>query len=203
MLFDFLQQVSNVIAPSLLWHMPRSEQAVYLTFDDGPTKEATEFVLDLLKSNNAKASFFCIGANVNRYPELYKRILSEGHRVGNHTMNHRNGWKSGYADYLHEVNKCRTCVDSNLFRPPYGKLGLRQYWELRKTYRIVMWDVLSRDFESSITPMQCMQRVEKRIEPGSLLVFHDSERCFPLLQEVLPSIIELIKRQGLAMKPIL
>jgi len=163
--------------PSLVWEMPTQEPTLYITFDDGPTKGVTDALLDLLKAHQAKATFFCIGKNVQKNPELFQRILNEGHRVGNHTFSHLNGWKSTNMSYLKDVEKCRSLFESSYFRPPYGRLKPAQIASLKKRYKIIMWSALSMDYHPSVSKEKCYQNSTAKISSGDILVFHDSEKA--------------------------
>jgi peptidoglycan/xylan/chitin deacetylase (PgdA/CDA1 family) len=183
------------------WSIPTKEKTLYLTFDDGPHPEATPFVLSELKKFDALATFFCIGKNVLAYPDIYKRILDEGHAVGNHTQNHLNGWKTPNDVYMKDIAEAANYIDSNLFRPPYGRITLFQAKNLPaamkgKKSKIIMWDVLSADFDESISNEQSMQIVIFRSSPGSIIVFHDSEKAFQKLNYVLPRILHHFSNQG-------
>ncbi|MFM6995266.1 MAG: polysaccharide deacetylase family protein [Sediminibacterium sp.] len=173
--------------------MPTKEKVLYLSFDDGPHPEATPFVLEQLAIFNAKASFFCIGKNVQLYPVIYDAILDMKHTVGNHTQNHLNGWKNTTAAYLDEIQAAQKTINSNLFRPPYGKIRFEQIKALRKRkklpQKIVMWDVLSGDFDTSITGEKCAQNVIKHAGPGSIIVFHDSAKAMDRLRIALPKVL--------------
>lgn len=174
---------------------------MYLTFDDGPHPTVTSFVLDELKKHNANATFFCIGKNVITYPEIYKRILDEGHIVGNHTHNHLNGWKNKSRVYLSDVNKASGYIDSSLFRPPYGKIKISQSRKLpsamKKTNtKIVMWDVLSGDFDLGISPQHCADNVLRYARPGSIIVFHDSSKAYPRIKHALPETLKFFGEKG-------
>ena len=163
--------------------MPATEKNIYLTFDDGPHPVATPFVLDELKKYTAKATFFCIGKNVIEHPAIYKRIIDEGHGVGNHTHNHLNGWKTNTNEYLNDVMIASKLFKSNLFRPPYGKLRSIQAKRIAdaiadKSAKIVMWDVLSGDFDETLSKEQCLKNVIDNTVEGSIIVFHDSEKAF-------------------------
>lgn len=182
--------------PSLTWKLPGDNNEIYLTFDDGPHPTVTPFVLDLLKQYQVKATFFCIGKNVRKYPDLYRRILDEGHRVGNHTMAHVNGWKTGDAIYLNDVIIARQFIDSKLFRPPYGRISRFQIDQLLPVFDIIMWDVISGDFDRNINGDKCLQNVTLNTTPGSIVVFHDSEKAFPRLEYALPRALEFFKEKG-------
>jgi peptidoglycan-N-acetylglucosamine deacetylase len=182
--------------PSLIWHKSREEKSVYLTFDDGPIPVVTPFVLNTLKSFNAKATFFCIGDNVAKHPDIYEQVLADGHSVGNHTYNHLKGWNTPDGIYLENVAQCAGLVKSALFRPPYGRATRSQYAVLNTQYSIIMWDVLSGDFDASITPDKCLQNVVRNARNGSIIVFHDSLKAFPHLKSVLPQALKHLAAQG-------
>jgi len=187
--------------PSLTWEKPTDKKILYLTFDDGPHPTATTFVLDELKKYNAKATFFCIGKNVVNYPDIYKRILDEGHTIGNHTQNHLNGWKSANAAYMNDIAEAAKYIDADLFRPPYGRITSFQAKHLRSAMRgrnakVVMWDVLSADFDTSITAEKCVENVVFNSRPGSIVVFHDSEKAFLKIQHIIPKILMFFSEKG-------
>jgi len=182
--------------PSLIWHKSREEKSVYLTFDDGPIPVVTPFVLNTLKTFNAKATFFCIGDNAAKYPEIYQQVLNEGHSVGNHTFNHLKGWNTNKEAYLGNVAKCAELVKSSLFRPPYGRATRSQYSTLINNYSVIMWDVLSGDFDLKITPEKCIENVISNTRNGSIIVFHDSLKAFPRLETALPSVLEHLTSEG-------
>ena len=185
--------------PSCLWNYPSAGgKKIYLSFDDGPHPVATPFVLDQLKKFNAKASFFCIGKNVLQEPDIYKQILLEGHRVGNHTFNHLNGWKTDNGLYLKNVEQARELIDSDLFRPPYGRMSAFQIRNMiqKLQYKIVMWDVLSGDFDPAVDGRQAAERVISCSRPGSIVIFHDSTKAFRVLQEALPLVLAYFSGEG-------
>jgi peptidoglycan/xylan/chitin deacetylase (PgdA/CDA1 family) len=186
------------IYPSLEWMGSAAGKTIYLTFDDGPHPIATPFVIDVLKQYRVSATFFCIGKNVQRYPQIYQRILAEGHQTGNHTQDHRNGWKTSKEDYLENIFTATQYIDASLFRPPYGRITRAQIKAVQQqfAYRIIMWDVLSGDFDTNITPDQCWQNVKAAVRPGSIIVFHDSEKAWPRMQVALPKTIEYFLQQG-------
>jgi peptidoglycan-N-acetylglucosamine deacetylase len=188
--------------PNYVWDIP-SHDSVYLTFDDGPTLEVTEWVLELLKKYNIKATFFCIGENIQKHPEIFQKLIVEGHSVGNHTFNHHNGWQTQDAIYLENVTYCQSTISNlqsqicNLFRPPYGKITTSQSRKLRKLgYKIIMWDVLSADFDTTISKEKCLQNLIENIQPGSIVVFHDSAKAFANLEYVLPKVLEFVKSKN-------
>lgn len=193
----------KTIFPNYVWEVPNHENKVYLTFDDGPTPEITEWTLAQLKLHNAKATFFCIGDNVRKFPEIFQKVINEGHSVGNHTFNHLNGWKTNTEEYisntkLYETEHCTlTTEHCNLFRPPYGKIKPSQSKILRKQgYKIIMWDVISYDFDASITPKKCLENVLKNVQSGSIIVFHDSKKAFQNLEFVLPRTLQFLNEKG-------
>ncbi|HEY0579339.1 MAG TPA: polysaccharide deacetylase family protein [Candidatus Nitrosocosmicus sp.] len=181
--------------PSYIWSIPSSDKVVYLTFDDGPHPEITPWVVNELKKYNALATFFCIGKNVEQYREIFNLLLKEGHTVGNHTFNHLNGWKTENEIYVKDVIMAKELIDSTIFRPPYGKLKVIQSKKIKeilseKDSRIIMWDVLSGDFDKNFTPEQCYQNVINNVSNGSIIVFHDSEKAFANLHQTLPRILK-------------
>lgn len=184
---------------SLTWHKSHAEKAIYLTFDDGPIPDVTEFVLKTLKDQDVKATFFCIGDNIRKHPQLFQRLLDEGHKVGNHTYNHLKGWKTDDKIYLENFEQCQQLTASQLFRPPYGRIKKSQIREIRRRYpdmNIIMWDVLSGDFDLGLSPESCYQNVSKYVENGSIIVFHDSLKAFERLQYALPRVIAELKAKG-------
>jgi peptidoglycan-N-acetylglucosamine deacetylase len=196
--------VSKLFGDSI-WSMPETEKAIYLTFDDGPHPVITPFVLDELGKFDAKATFFCIGKNVAEHPGIYKRILEQGHAVGNHTHNHLNGWKTPNAKYLQNILEARNFIDSSLFRPPYGRITTQQkkfLQHLNEPFKIVMWSVLSGDFDINITPEKCLDNVLKNTKSGSVIVFHDSEKAFERLQYTLPAVLKYFSEKGFCFEKI-
>ncbi len=192
--------------PSCLWNYPLvpGEKKIFLSFDDGPHPQATPFVLDQLKKYNARASFFCIGKNVVEETAIYKRILMEGHRVGNHTYNHLNGWKTDNKIYFENIEKARTLIDSDLFRPPYGRVTAFQIRNLKEKlkYKIVMWDVLSGDFDPAVSGEAAAERVIRKSRSGSIVVFHDSTKAYQVLLVALPMVLAYFSGQGYSFETI-
>lgn len=193
--------------PEYVWSMPAKDNAVYLTFDDGPHPTITPWVLDELKKYGALATFFCIGKNVAAYPHVYERIIAAGHSVGNHTNQHPNGWKTKPDIYLKDVAEAAGHIQTNLFRPPYGRIKKKQAAGLAKAMNIsapsiIMWDVLSADFDASISPDECLKNVMDYNEPGSIIVFHDSEKAEKNLKYTLPKVLQLLREKGSLFKNI-
>ncbi len=185
--------------PACIWEMPQDVQAVYLTFDDGPHPVATPFVLDTLGAYGMKATFFCIGQNILKYPDLYQRILDEGHSVGNHTHRHLSGWSTSDADYLKDIGTAGRLISSDLFRPPYGRITFSQLRKLGSgatPMRTVMWSVLSGDFDTGISPEKCLRNVIDNMKAGSIVTFHESEKSLPRMIKILSSVLDELKRQG-------
>lgn len=185
---------------SYTWRIPTTEKAVYLSFDDGPHPIITPWVLDQLKQYQARASFFCVGNNVEQYPQIYQSILEQGHAVGNHTYHHMNGWKVSVSDYLEDIARAATLIKSDLFRPPYGRIRSKQAAQIKTVIganaQIIMWDVLSADFDKTISKEACLDNVLSHLEAGSIIVFHDSEKAFPHLEYVLPKVLAHLQQEG-------
>jgi peptidoglycan/xylan/chitin deacetylase (PgdA/CDA1 family) len=193
----------KVLFPKWTWDIPNTKKVVYLTFDDGPTPEVTQWVLEELNKHHFKATFFCIGDNIGKYPEIFKKIISEGHAIGNHTFNHLNGWKTSTQNYIDNTQLCQELIDNNgntnskIFRPPYGKIKTAQSRALLKMgYKIVMWDVLSADFDGNITNQKCVNNVIMNLQPGSIIVFHDSVKAFEKLKYALPATLQYLQHNN-------
>lgn len=181
---------------NLIWKRD-SKDKVYLTFDDGPHDTATTFVLEELQKYNAKATFFCIGQNVMALPKVYEQIIKDGHKIGNHTHSHPNGWKMSTKKYLQNIKNAQHYIESNLFRPPYGRIRRRQAQEIKKLgFQIILWDVLSGDFDTHISPQKCWENIEQNIEPGSIVVFHDSSKAWERMEYALPRTLALCQEKG-------
>ena len=189
--------------PGLTWHMGRAGNEVFLTFDDGPVPEMTPEILELLRTNNVPATFFCVGDNVRKHPGILKEVVGEGHAVGNHTFHHISGWSVSSDSYCEEVAACDSILGDNgiqtsLFRPPYGKISKSQARRLLKDGRkIIMWDVLTADFDRSLSWSQCLERTTKHIRPGSIIVLHDNPKARERTIALLPRLIEYIKAENL------
>lgn len=181
---------------SLVWNIQTKDPLLFLTFDDGPIPEITPWVLDTLEAYGAKATFFCVGDNVRKHPEIYQSLLDRGHAVGNHTCHHLNGWKTANDKYYSDIEECRTLVSSDLFRPPYGRLTPSQMRRLKRQYRLVMWDVLSKDYDLKISNEACLENVTGHARRGSIVVFHDSLKAKSRLEFALPRVLEYYSKKG-------
>lgn len=191
----------RALYPNFVWRKPSDEKKIYLTFDDGPIPEVTEFVLETLEKYQAKATFFCIGDNISKNPNIFQKILNNGHAVGNHTFNHLRGWTTEDVTYLENVVKCQTEIQknehhTNLFRPPYGRIKRRQANVLLSDYEIVMWDVLSGDFSQNLSLETVLKKTIKHTEAGSIVLFHDSIKANERMSYALPRFLEHFSTQG-------
>ena len=195
-----------IFPQKLIWDLPVSvAPVVYITFDDGPHPAITPFVLELLAKYNAKATFFCVGNNVTKFPATYNQILIDGHATANHTYNHLNGWKTDDESYINNIEKAGEHIKSRLFRPPYGKIKrsqARRLWQLHPDWKVIMWDVLSADFDKNISPQQCLDNVIKNVKPGSIILFHDSEKALDRMSFSLPKVLEYCQSKGWKMETI-
>lgn len=203
----YLVKTPSILKPlanDLNWEVKTDQKEVFLTFDDGPIPEVTEWVLDTLDAFGAKATFFCIGKNVAENPEIYRRILKKGHSVGNHTFSHAEGWKSSQISYLREFLRCEALVDSSLFRPPYGRIKREQARAISHRSDIVMWDVLSADFDPKNSGEDCLNNCLRHCKKGSIVVFHDSKKAAERMMYALPRFLEVFTEKGYsfpALKP--
>jgi len=204
-------RIIQQIFKNYTWRFSSDKKEIYLTFDDGPTPIITEFVLSELKKHNAKSTFFCIGKNIKKHPEVFKKIISEKHTIGNHTQNHLNGWKHKKNNYLENVLEVEKTLkvsnfeplNLNLFRPPYGKIKRSQTKKLRSLgFKIILWDVLSADFDTSISKKKCLENVLKNTTNGSIIVFHDSVKASEKLTYVLPKVLKYYTEKGFVFKAI-
>jgi peptidoglycan/xylan/chitin deacetylase (PgdA/CDA1 family) len=193
----------KLLFSNYVWSLPNNENKVYLTFDDGPTPEITEWTLAQLKKYNAKATFFCIGDNIRKYPEIFQKVVAGEHSVGNHTFNHLNGWKTSTQNYIensrsYEIEHSKLNPQNpKLFRPPYGKIKPSQSKGLRKLgYKIIMWEVLSEDFDNNVSPEKCLENVLENVTSGSIIVFHDSKKAYDNLEYALPRTLKFLKEKG-------
>lgn len=188
--------ISKLIYPKLVWEIPTMKKELYITFDDGPTPGITEQTLDLLDDYQAKATFFLIGDKASRYPELVEEIKSRGHETGNHTHHHLKGWGTADEVYFKDIERANSLLETKLFRPPYGKISRSQIAELSETYHIIMWTVLSADFDNSITPEKCAQNVIENADKGSIIIFHDSEKAKERMLYALPETLNHFSQRG-------
>lgn len=206
LLFSRTPKLLTTLYPECLWKVDTKKKVLYLTFDDGPIPEITPFVLDELKKYKAKATFFCIGRNIEANPELFKRIQTEGHSIGNHTYNHLSGWKHVNKKYFTDIGDCQEVLDRlnpksgirnpTLFRPPYGKLKPSQYKALKDRYRIVMWDILTMDYSPQISKQRVLNNVMKYATEGSIIVFHDSLKAKAKVEYALPKVLQHFSDKG-------
>jgi peptidoglycan-N-acetylglucosamine deacetylase len=195
--------------PNLVWELPAKEKTIYLTFDDGPTPEITEWTLDILKQFDAKATFFCIGKNVEEHPEIFNKIITDGHAIGNHTYNHLKGWKTKTDDYVNSVLRTQKVLFNQkskrvcLFRPPYGQIKPKQIQELSQLgFKIIMWSVLSIDYDIAVPKEKCLKNVIDNTSPGDIVVFHDSIKASKNMQYALPKVLEYFSNKGYVFKRI-
>lgn len=190
----------KVIYPNIVWNKHSKEKVLYLTFDDGPTPEITERVLDTLDMYQAKATFFCLGRNVERHPGVYDEILKRQHAVGNHTYSHLKGWKTKNQEYYRDIELAGQIIDSKLFRPPYGQIKRSQIRHLKNKYEITMWDVMSHDYEQRVSKERSLNAVLKYTKSGSIIVFHDSVKAYEKLSFILPALLEEFSSNGFTFK---
>lgn len=192
--------ILNYIYPKAIWRKEKEKNNIYLTFDDGPIPEITPWILDCLKEYQVKATFFCVGENIKKHPEIFDRILAEGHAVGNHTYNHLRGWDSEDQIYFQNIEKCEKLTNSRLFRPPYGRAKKSQMKVLAQDYKIIMWDVLTGDYDPKISPEQCYKNCINYTRNGSIIVFHDNIKAINNVKYALPKSIEQLLRKGYRFK---
>lgn len=184
------------LLPKLVWRIPTTEKKVWLTFDDGPNPKISTFILDLLKEHNIKATFFCVGKNIEKYPEIFAKIKAHGHSIGNHSYSHLNGFKTCSEKYVNDIERCQKLMpETKLFRPPFGKIYPWQIRKLNRQYKIIMWDVMSWDFNKNTSPESCLNNVVNNVETGSIILFHDNKKSFANLQFTLPKIISVLKEK--------
>lgn len=188
------------IYPKALWRMDENDHSVYLTFDDGPIPESTPYLLKILRDFDVKATFFVVGDNVRKYPDLYQQILDEGHKVGNHTFNHIGSARHSIREYERNVHKCEELVHSDLFRPPHGWMRPTQYQRFKNKYRIVMWDLVTRDYSHLLSAYDVVRNVKTYARNGSIITFHDSLKSIDKLYFALPASLRFLKSQGYEFK---
>ena len=196
MLFNTPYWLRLLGGKGLRWEMPAGNKDLYLTFDDGPNPDTTPIILDMLEKHGAKATFFCVGKNVVKHPDTYQMITEAGHAVGNHAYNHLKGWETETGKYVENVNKCSKVVNSTLFRPPYGKMKRSQQKVLRNHYDIIMWTVLSQDYDDTVDQLVCLEKTWKYTRPGAIVVFHDSLKTISKLEYVLPEYLSRARESG-------
>lgn len=187
---------SRLLPSDLVWQVKTDEKVIYLTFDDGPVPDVTSQILDILDKYGALATFFCVGDNVKKYPELYRMIRQKGHQTGNHSQHHLKGIGTGFNQYLEDIRKANIYIDSRLFRPPYGMMTWRQAKALSAEFTVVMWTVLTRDFDTRISPEKCLRIALEGIKPGAIIVFHDSLKASKKVLYALPRLLEYLNREG-------
>ena len=201
----YLTKTPNIVKPlsrDLIWNLNPRFPTLYLTFDDGPVAGVTDWVLKILEEYKAKATFFCVGDNVKKNPVLFKQIVDQGHSVANHSYNHLSGWKTSNYTYYKNVLQANELIKSKLFRPPYGRITRQQVKGLKKRYKIIMWDVLSGDFDTNLKPETCINNVISASKSGSIIVFHDSEKSKINLMETLPEVLRYYTAEGYIFKNI-
>ena len=187
----------QVIFPFVTWRMKTEKKEVWLTFDDGPEKEVSDWILQTLKKNNVKATFFLNGKDIVRNKIIFKKILNERHVVGNHSFSHLDGWKTTLSNYIQDIEKCQELMtDNKLFRPPYGRFSLHQLFKIKKKYRVILWDIFAFDFKKNISPENIKSNILKNIKPGSIIVLHNNKKSFVNLKLVLEDIIHEIREEG-------
>ena len=203
MYFFKTPRLFQLLYPDALWHGDRKRKKIYLTFDDGPVPGITDYILDVLSALEVKATFFCVGDNIKKYPEVFKRIVNEKHGVGNHTFNHLNGWKVSEDDYLKNIQLCDEVIGNNsqigpikLFRPPYGKIPIRVLKKIRDEYKIIMWDVLSYDFSGKVKAEKCLEKSLRYTENGSIIIFHDSKKSTEKTKLIISQYIQYFKNKN-------
>ncbi|NDW18429.1 polysaccharide deacetylase family protein [Dysgonomonas sp. 216] len=198
MLIEQPPLIYRMMFPGGIWKIKPSdgEKIVYLTFDDGPIPEMTPWVLDVLDKYNIKATFFCVGDNVKKHPDVFKQVIDKGHKVGNHTFNHLQGLRTRTKNYIKNAELASEYIDSYLFRPPHGHIRFRQFFKLRRKYKIILWDVVTRDYSNRMTPDKVFANVKKYVRNGSVIVFHDSLKAQKNIKEALPKSIEWLIEQG-------
>jgi peptidoglycan/xylan/chitin deacetylase (PgdA/CDA1 family) len=190
------EHIGAIVYRDLIWNFHGKENELFLTFDDGPEPDITNWVLSVLKEYDAKATFFCVGNKVEKFPETYNKIINEGHSVGNHTYSHVKGWTTASKEYISNIEKASLFIDSNLFRPPYGRIRPHQIKALKKDYKIIMWDVLSKDYDSEVSNEECLKNVLDYAESGSIVVFHDKLKAQEKLKFVLPKVLKHFSEKG-------
>lgn len=180
----------------LVWNVPTKEREVFITFDDGPSEHTTDQILEYLKQYDAKASFFCVGKNVQFNPKLFQKIIDDGHLIGNHTYDHNNGWQTSKKRYVNSVYRCESIFGTDYFRPPFGKMTIPQIWALKNRFKIVMWSLLSGDFDVNADPDELLQDLKKSVKSGDIIVFHDSAKAKNNVLSILPRFLAFLEENG-------
>ncbi|MEJ6734631.1 MAG: polysaccharide deacetylase family protein [Flavobacteriales bacterium] len=188
--------------PSLHWRFKTNEKVIYLTFDDGPTKELTNWIVDELNKVNAKATFFCLGKNIAEHPKEFDYITNNEHQIGNHSYNHLSGWNTSTEKYSEDVENCQSLINTNLFRPPYGRITLAQINKLKRKYKIIMWDINSWDFDQTKSPLSTFNNLTKKIDKGSIVLLHDNLKSEENLKILLPKILSYYSQKGYVFRAI-
>jgi len=188
--------ILQLFYPNYTWKVNTQQKVVYFTFDDGPHPEITPWVLSELAKYNAKATFFMVGANIEKYPETFEKVIQSGNAIGNHTFNHLNGWKTKDENYFDNINKCKELIESNLFRPPYGRIKSKQAKHILNEFKVIMWDRLSRDYDINLNIEESLKAMKKLPSNGSIFVFHDSEKAFKNLKILLPELLNFYSLNG-------
>jgi peptidoglycan/xylan/chitin deacetylase (PgdA/CDA1 family) len=189
-----MPKILQKIFPSLVWKCLTNEKKVWLTFDDGPNPKVTDYILKVLKKNNIKATFFCVGNKIEKYPDIINKIKQEGHIIGNHSYSHINGFKTSTKKYIKDISKCQELIpNTKIFRPPFGKITPIQISKLKQDFKIIMWDVMAYDFRDSLTKEECLLNVTDNVESGSIIVLHDNLKSFEKIKYILPKIIDKLK----------
>tara|TARA_B100001758_G_scaffold246820_1_gene262862 strand:+ start:4438 stop:5049 length:612 start_codon:yes stop_codon:yes gene_type:complete len=187
----------NILFPSLIWRKESSQKNIWLTFDDGPTPKVTSFILKILKTENVKATFFLVGKEIEKYPDLFNKIIKDGHMIGNHSYSHKSGWSCNNFTYYHDIEKCQKLMpENNIFRPPFGRISPLQIKKIKKDYKIILWDVLSWDFLLNIKSDKVKQNVLQNTQAGSIIVFHNNQKSFKNLKPILQETIQKLKKKG-------
>ena len=184
------------LSRNLIWEVKTNKKEIFLTFDDGPHPEITPQVIKILNEFGVKATFFCVGENVKKFPDTYKQIIESGHKTGNHSYNHLNGWKTSNHEYYNNIELASNLIKSNLFRPPYGRIALSQIKPLSKKYKIIMWTVLTYDFDNRVAKQQCFRNSISSTKPGSIVLFHDSEKAVDNMIYALPLFVKYFLDKG-------
>lgn len=189
-------KIFHHLFPQLLWKVKVTSKIIYLTFDDGPHPEITPKVLNILADYDAKATFFCVGNNVQKYPDIFQQVVDAGHVAANHTFHHLKGWQTPNDVYFRDVEACQALVNATFFRPPYGKMKVSQIKQLKKQYQLVMWSVITYDYDQRLSAAKCLQRATQKTGPGDIVVFHDSKKAEKNLLVVLPRFLEYFSKRG-------